>query len=254
MGGARLSTVLTLSVPDGCLTVVTNAERARGARPRPSLDRALIVETALRVAERPDVDTLTFRRLGTELGADHTAVYRHFADRDELMQAIIDRLLADITAGIDPAAPWDERLRESGMATLAAARRYPSVGIELALHTTGGQGERASIELELVAWRESGLHDADTVRFYAIFSSYVLSAAAAVAGHVVQAERHEVTDQSWVGALDDIDPGATPVMAELRAPLVALEVDRTYSDGVDLIIDAARSAVRSYQRTRGAAP
>jgi AcrR family transcriptional regulator len=221
-----------------------------GARTRPHLDRAGIVDAALRLAESPVPDAISFRKLGAELGADPTAIYRHFADRDALMRAIIDRLLAEVDAEIDPALPWDDRLRRSAMGALRQARRYPAVGLELAQHTTGGPGERESIEIELNAWRDSGLPDDDIVRFYAVFSSYVLSSAASVAGHVLSLARGDDADTSWLGDLDDLDEQRYPLVAQLREPLTALQVDDTYASGVELIIDAARSLSRTVPAQR----
>jgi len=225
---------------------------ADGARARPHLDREGIVDAALRLAERPASDALSFRKLGAELGADPTAIYRHFAHRDALMCAIIDRLLAEVDAEIPPESPWDDRLRASAMGTLRRARRYPAVGLELAHHTTGGPGERASIEIELAAWRDAGLGDADIVRFYAVFSSYVLSAAASVAAHVIGlADDDVVDDNSWVGDLADVDPARFPMIVRLRKPLTALQVDDTYAAGVELFIDAARVLGSSVPSQRG---
>ena len=224
-----------------------------GVRARPHLDRAGIIDAALRLAQRPSADALSFRKLGAELGADPTAIYRHFADRDALMRAIIDRLLAEVDAEIPPHAPWDDRLRRSAMATLRQARRYPAVGLELAQHTTGGPGERLSIEIELRAWRDAGLGDADVVRFYAVFSGYVLSAAASVAGHVIGlADTSVESDSSWVGDLADVDAERYPMVMRYREPLAALEVDDTYAAGVELFIDAARALVRSVPAPRAA--
>ena len=53
---------------------------------------------------------MSVRRLGAELGADPTAIYRHFRDKDELVLALLDRLLAqvegraDVTGGLAVAA------------------------------------------------------------------------------------------------------------------------------------------------------
>ena len=35
------------------------------------------------------------RRLGKELGADPTAIYRHFRDKDDVVVGALDRLIAE---------------------------------------------------------------------------------------------------------------------------------------------------------------
>ncbi|MFT4231913.1 MAG: TetR family transcriptional regulator [Leucobacter sp.] len=54
----------------------------RGGRRPAQLSRAVIVDAAAAVVERDGADALTLRRLGAELGTNHTAVLRHFAGKD----------------------------------------------------------------------------------------------------------------------------------------------------------------------------
>ncbi|HSR24011.1 MAG TPA: helix-turn-helix domain-containing protein, partial [Candidatus Eisenbacteria bacterium] len=61
------------------------------------LSRDVIVDAYLRLVEAEDNDSVSLRRLGSELGVDPTAVYRHFRDKDEMLTAAADRLLAEVT-------------------------------------------------------------------------------------------------------------------------------------------------------------
>ena len=54
-------------------------------------------------------DALSFRKIGKELGADPTALYRHFADKDELLLALADRVIAMGMDGYRPGARWKDR-------------------------------------------------------------------------------------------------------------------------------------------------
>ena len=65
-----------------------------------------------------NTEPLTVRSLGKELGADPTAIYRHFRDKDELVRAVLDKLIGDVVAAVDPEAGWRERLTR-------ARRRVP---------------------------------------------------------------------------------------------------------------------------------
>ena len=83
--------------------------KARRASRRPQLDRELIVSTAIDLAATGAA--ITFRNLGTALGADPTAVYRHFRDKDELIGAVVDRLILRTLAAVDADASWRDQLR-----------------------------------------------------------------------------------------------------------------------------------------------
>src|SRR4249919_1146684 len=81
------------------------------ARPRPQLDAETILDAAQRLTAT-EWQPLTVRRLGKELGADPTAIYRHFRDKDAVVVGVLDRLTAECVARVDESAPWRERMTQ----------------------------------------------------------------------------------------------------------------------------------------------
>lgn len=70
------------------------AGKAGKATPRSSyhhgdLPRAML-EAAVRTIQREGVHALTLRGVGQQLGVSRTALYRHFANKDALLQAVAD--------------------------------------------------------------------------------------------------------------------------------------------------------------------
>ncbi len=55
-----------------------------------------VVEVAGRIVDAQGADALTMRRLADELGVAVTSIYWHVGNRDELVDALVDRLLADV--------------------------------------------------------------------------------------------------------------------------------------------------------------
>lgn len=242
--------MLTELVHGGALLLVTPPPTVTTTTRRPSLDRATIVDTALRLTATPGVDTLSLRKLGVALGADPTAVYRHFADRDDLMCAVIDRLIDEVCDGMDQHAPWDAQLMRSAELTWEVSQRHPAVGLEMAAHTTAGAGERRSVEIELNAWRAAGLDDDDVVRFYSVFSSLVLNGATmAAANALATTHMGRPEDTAWIGDLADIDAEAYPLIAHYRAPLQQLRLVDAFLNSVSVVIAAARSTAAGYRTT-----
>src|SRR5215469_13835200 len=76
------------------LTVVRPAMTTTKARRRPrgSLTPDMIITESLRLLDTEGSDGFSLPKLGRALGADPTAVYRHFASKDDLVLAIADRL------------------------------------------------------------------------------------------------------------------------------------------------------------------
>jgi AcrR family transcriptional regulator len=95
------------------------------------LDRASILEAAERIVGSEGLSKLTMRRIGSELGVDPTAVYRHFRNKEELLSCLAVRLFST-EAVIDAALPWQEQLRIHTRHAFDRYRAHPDLGILLA--------------------------------------------------------------------------------------------------------------------------
>jgi TetR/AcrR family tetracycline transcriptional repressor len=82
-------------------------EKGRGT----SLTRERIVRSALEIVDRDGLRALSMRRLGAELGVDPMAAYYHVPNKEALLDAIVEAVMAEIDLGADdPAASTEERI------------------------------------------------------------------------------------------------------------------------------------------------
>ena len=75
-------------------------------------------------------DAVTIRRLAQEFGVTPMAPYRHVADKDELLAAPGDALLADVTPPVATGS-WSGQLRGVVEALVAGLSRHPAVAVRL---------------------------------------------------------------------------------------------------------------------------
>ena len=73
------------------------------------LHRADVVDGAVELLDAEGLDGLTTRKLGASLNVDGSALYRHFPNKEALLDAIADRLVEGIDRSL-PEGPWDEQL------------------------------------------------------------------------------------------------------------------------------------------------
>ena len=94
---------------------------ARGKRQQGKaapLKREQIVRTALHLVDREGLKALSMRRLGAELGVDPMAVYYHVPNKQALLDAIVEAVMAGIDLSVDhPEDSPEQRI-------LAAAQAY----------------------------------------------------------------------------------------------------------------------------------
>jgi AcrR family transcriptional regulator len=89
------------------------------------LSRAAIVERALTVMDAEGPDAITIRRLAQEFGVTPMALYWHVANKDELLAAMGDALLA----GVEPPPPvgsWSAQLRAVVENLIESLARHPA--------------------------------------------------------------------------------------------------------------------------------
>jgi AcrR family transcriptional regulator len=60
------------------------------------LTRERVLEAALKLADAGGIEALTMRKLGQALGVEAMAVYYHLANKDEILDGIIDLVFAEI--------------------------------------------------------------------------------------------------------------------------------------------------------------
>jgi AcrR family transcriptional regulator len=65
------------------------------AKTRIPLSRDRIMRTALELADSSGIEALTMRRLGEELGYEAMSLYRHIANKDDLLDGMLDLVLEE---------------------------------------------------------------------------------------------------------------------------------------------------------------
>ncbi|MBS1699671.1 MAG: helix-turn-helix transcriptional regulator [Actinobacteria bacterium] len=214
-----------------------------GQPARARLDAGVIVAAGLELAES-GVSSISVRELGTRLGADPTAIYRHFRSKDDLMRALLDDItLRGVESVTLPREDWRGRLRALAAATLDLYSRYPAVGAEATTLTTHGPGELGAIELMLEAFTIAGLDEDDVVRHYALLASHLISSAAGVARARADRGGGEL-DGPWFDEPPLADPRTYPRIAAHAIALASLRDSDLYFAGVELVLESAERAAR----------
>jgi AcrR family transcriptional regulator len=117
----------------------------RPPTPRPQLTRELIVETALRLLDADGLDGVSMRRVADELGTGPASLYAHVANKEELLDLLHDRVLADIELPEPDPARWREQLREVGLRLYRAYGEHGDIAVvSLANVPTGPNALRLS--------------------------------------------------------------------------------------------------------------
>lgn len=99
-------------MPDGRDAGVSTkgAGPARRGRPPRATPEQIVDAAVTLVLTEPD-EPLTMARVANAVGLTPMALYRHFRDRDELMDEVVGRILLERNAAIPREGPWQDQLR-----------------------------------------------------------------------------------------------------------------------------------------------
>ena len=227
------------------------AGRSRSKRSGSHLTPESIIEASLRIAARGSADAFTVRRLGEELGADPTAVYRHFRDKDELLLEVADRTLGEVLDRIPHGLAWQDRIRALADGSLAVARKYPAVASAMASRTTRRANEFRVVELILGAVTEAGLSGAEAALHYRMVGDSLLALVGQRAAYLLfSAEARAADESSWKREYRLVDPEAFPHITAVATELAEVTQDQIYAARVEALITAIE---RRVEELRGGA-
>src|SRR5438445_157316 len=97
---------------------------AAETEPRFPLSRDRILRTALDLADESGIEALTMRKLGQALGFEAMSLYNHVANKDDVLDGILD-LVLDETEPPSPAGNWHTAIRSSAISVHQALTRHP---------------------------------------------------------------------------------------------------------------------------------
>jgi AcrR family transcriptional regulator len=95
--------------------------------PRPSrspLTRDRVFRAAVRLADRHGLEALSMRRLATALKVEAMSLYNHVANKDDLLDAMVEHVYAEIEVPIDM-PDWREAMWHRARSAREAFRRHP---------------------------------------------------------------------------------------------------------------------------------
>ncbi|MEV6432245.1 TetR/AcrR family transcriptional regulator [Nocardia sp. NPDC051463] len=120
---------------------MTFARRQRSARGSGQQLRTEILCAAKELLARTgSVEAVSIREISKMVGVSAPSIYRHFADKDQLIEAVVAQVFEDLEAVMravgDPAASPMERLRQQGLVYVRFAIEHPE---QYRLATSPGQ-------------------------------------------------------------------------------------------------------------------
>jgi AcrR family transcriptional regulator len=146
--------------------------KAQKPRPRPALNRERVLRAAVDLADERGLDALSMRKLAGELGVEAMSLYNHVANKDDLLDGMIDLVFGEIEA---PAADgdWKAEMRKRAVSTREALMRHRWAVGEMEGRTDHGTSNLRVHDAVLGCLRAAGFSIEMTVHAMSVQDAYI---------------------------------------------------------------------------------
>lgn len=190
--------------------------------------------------ERNPSETLTVSRIAAEVDAVPAALYRHFANLDDLLDDVLAKVLGAVELDIRRRAPWPRQIRDWMTSLRNHLLRYPAV-----LPLIGRRGRTSpawldAISVQIEILRRAGLRGAVLARTHLWITETTIAL-------VVQEAALSFPEQiaGARASLGEMSGGGRALLAPLLPHLAALDADTLFEFVADRTIAALVDLVES---------
>jgi AcrR family transcriptional regulator len=212
----------------------------RTERRADALSKARIVEAAIAILDSDGESALTFRALATRLATGSGAIYWHIADKNDLLAAAADDVVACVLTKVVDDAPPREAIRAIALGVFDAIDAHPWVGAQLFREPWRSAPLRI---FEGVGGRLQTLGVPEPAQFDAVSAlvHYIVGVAGQNAANARLAREADRTDRSaflasvaaqWA----QLDPDQHPFVRRMAAKLRDHDDRGQFLAGIDLIL------------------
>ncbi|HEX9098744.1 MAG TPA: TetR/AcrR family transcriptional regulator [Candidatus Dormibacteraeota bacterium] len=206
------------------------------AKTRAPLSRERVLRAALALADTGGIDSLSMRKLGEELGVEAMSLYNHVANKDDILDGIVDLVFSEIAL---PAGrgEWKRAMRRRAISAHEALLRHPWAPSLMQSRTTPGPATLRHHDSVLGNLRNAGFTLVMAAHAVSVIDGYVY-------GFSLQQINLPLQSRDQVAEVGrDVlrqMAGAYPHLAEMitkHAMKPGYDYSKEFEFGLDLILD-----------------
>jgi AcrR family transcriptional regulator len=220
--------------------------RARTKRRTP-LSRERVLLAAVTLADEIGIESLSMRRLGEELGVEAMSLYRHAANKDDILDGIVDLVASEIEL---PAlgGDWKVAMRRRATSAHEVLLRHPWATLLIVSRANVGPGMLRYVDATIGCLREAGFSYSMADHAWNAIDNHVY-------GFTLQKLNFPLKPEEYARAakafLPRIPPDRYPYLNGLSQQVIAGHHDglHDFQFGLELILDGLERLLR--KSTRG---
>lgn len=210
---------------------------------RTPLSRERVLHSAVAIADESGIGALTMRSLAQALGAKPMSLYHYVANKDEILDSIVDLVFSEIELPSTEAG-WRSEMHRRANSVRRALRRHPwAIGL-LESRTTPGPATLRHHDATLGTLRAAGFSVKMTAHAYALLDSYIYGFALQEAS--LPFDGPETVSDIAAPMVQMFAAGDYPHLVELATEHVlqpGYDFGEEFEFGLDLILDGLAPSI-----------
>src|SRR5687767_4256548 len=146
---------------------------ARPADARAPLTRERVLRARVGRADEAGLESLSMRKLGQELGVEAMSLYNHVANKDDILNAIVDMVVSEMEPP-SPEADWKSALRQSAKSAYEVLLRHPWAASRILSGSGVSQARLRYMDALLGTLRNAGFSAEMTDHAYHALESHIM--------------------------------------------------------------------------------
>ena len=143
-----------------------------GPEPRVPLSRERVLAAAVLLADGDGIESLTMRELGLRLGVEAMSLYNHVANKDDLLDGMVDLVVSEIDLPSDT-VDWRDAMRRRAISAQSVFSRHPWASGLIDSRESSGPARLRYFDWVVGTLRRAGFTLEMTARAFSLLDSYI---------------------------------------------------------------------------------
>ncbi len=127
---------------------------------------------AVLLADEDGLESLTMRELGLRLGVEAMSLYNHVANKDDLLDGMVDLVVSEIDLPADT-VDWKEAMRRRAISAQAVFSRHPWASAMIDSRESSGPARLRYFDWVVGTLRRAGFTLEMAARAFSVLDSYI---------------------------------------------------------------------------------
>lgn len=212
------------------------------AEPRARLSRDRVVRAGAAFADLHGIEALSMRKLGSELTVEAMSLYNHVANKEDLLDGMVDLVFSEIELPSE-AAEWKTAMRERAISAREALGRHPWATALMDSRTSPGPATLRHHDTVIGTLRAAGFSIELAAHAFSVLDSYTYGFALQEVS--LPFDTPEETVELAESILTQLPADEYPHLAEMTREHIlrpGYDYAEEYGIGLDLILDGLERA------------